>query len=131
MQDENPESKPPALQSAHPPALAPGTPPATQGLDWKGFWTSVKGLVLGGKKLGEDLDETTQTPADDVLLGKTGIVTAQVGPGKAGEIRIPIRGGTQDYIACAQAGFTQTMEVNSRAEVVAFMPPNTVYVEPR
>ena len=131
MQDDSPEGKP-ALPSAHPPAVQPGThPPATQGLDWKGFWDGVQGLIHGGKKLGERLDETTQPPADDVLLGKAGIITAKVGPGKAGEIRLPVRGGTQDYIACTQAGSSEAIEVNSMAEVVAFVPPNTVYVKSR
>jgi hypothetical protein len=130
MHDENP-SEQPALPSAHPPVVQQAEPPATQGLDWKGFWDGVKGLIHGGKKLGEQLDETTQTPPDDVLIGKVGIVTARVGSGKTGEIRLPVRGGTQDYLACAEAGSTETIEVNSAAEVVAFMPPNTVFVKPQ
>jgi hypothetical protein len=58
------------------------------------------------------------------------MITAKVEAGKAGEIRLPVRGGTQDYIACAPAGIVETLEVNSTAEVVGYMPPNTVYVRP-
>ena len=129
MQEDRPESKP-ALQSPRQPALQSESQAAPQGLDWKALWDGVKSLILTGKKLGGELEATTQTPADDVLLGKAGIITAKVASGKAGEIRLPVRGGTQDYIACAQAGFADTMEVNSTAEVVAFMSPNTVYVKP-
>ena len=113
------------------PALRLEPHPAPQGVDWNVLWNGVKNLILGGKKLGGQLEATTQTQADDVIVGKIGIITANVAPGKAGEIRLPVRGGTQDYIACAQAGLTETMEVNSTAEVVVFAPPNTVYVRPR
>ena len=129
MQDENPGEQP-ALPATHPPVVQQDAPPATQGLDWKGFWDGVKGLIHGGKKLGEQLDETTQTPADDALIGKVGIITAKVGAGKTGEIRLPVRGGTQDYLACAEAESSETIEINSRAEVVAYLPPNTVFVKP-
>jgi len=121
---------PRALESAHPPAPQPSGPPASPGLDWKGFWDAIKSLIGSGKKLGEELEATTQTPADDVLIGKVGIITAPVATGKTGEIRLAVRGGTQDYIACAQTGIAGPMAVNSAAEVVAFMPPNTVYVKP-
>jgi hypothetical protein len=125
MLDEGPEGKP-----ALPAVRQPTSPPAPTGLDWRGFWDAVKSLIRSGTKLGGQIDATTQTAADDVLLGKVGIITARVAAGKAGEIRLPVRGGTQDYIACAQTGLADTMEVNSTAEVVAFMPPNTVFVKP-
>lgn len=137
MHGEEPERTPalqstsqPALQSTSQPALQPGAQPAPQGLDWREFWARIKSLIVSGKKLGGEIEATTQTPSDDVLLGKIGIITAKVATGRAGEIRLPVRGGTQDYIACVQAGQAATMEVNSPAEVVAFMPPNTVYVKP-
>jgi hypothetical protein len=118
-----------ALESTRPPAVQSAQHDEPQGLDWKGLWGGVKRLIGGSKQIGEAFDET-QTPPDDVLLGKIGMITATVATGKAGEIRLPVRGGTQDYIACAPAGFVETLEVNATAEVVGFMPPNTVYVKP-
>ncbi len=129
MRDEDTDSRP-ALPGPQHPATQSNAQPAPQRLDWQAFWESVKRMIAGGKKLGAHIEASTQTPADDVLLGKTGIVTAKVATGKAGEIRLPVRGGTQDYIACAPDGFTGTIEVNAAAEVVAFAPPNTVYVRP-
>jgi hypothetical protein len=131
MEDEQ-SGEQPALAGSRPPAAPQhGAPPTPQGLDWKAFWEDVKNLIRGGTKLGAELEASTQTPADDVLLGKIGIITAPVSIGKAGEIRLPVRGGTQDYIACAQTGFADTIAVNAMAEVVAFVPPNTVYVKPK
>jgi hypothetical protein len=124
----DPEEKP-ALEPARPPAVQQPEHHEPQGVDWKVLWGGVKRLIGGSKKIGEAFDET-QTAADDLLLHKVGVITAKVATGKAGEIRLPVRGGTQDYIACAPAGVVETLEVNSPAEVVGFMPPNTVYVKP-
>jgi hypothetical protein len=124
----DPEKKP-ALEPARPPAVQQHEHHEPQGVDWKVLWGGVKRLIGGTKQIGEAFDET-QTPADDVLLGKVGMITAKVAVGKAGEIRLSVRGGTQDYIACTPAEIFETLEVNSTAEVVGFMPPNTVYVKP-
>ncbi len=129
MHDEG-SDRPRALESAHTPAPQPSGPPVSPQLDWKGFWDAIKSLIGSGKKLGEELEATTQTPADDILIGKVGIITAPVATAKTGEIRLAVRGGTQDYIACVQTGVDASMAVNSAAEVVAFMPPNTVFVKP-
>jgi len=129
VSQEDATSKP-ALPGANQPAIPSGAQPASRGLDWNAFWDGVKSLIVSGKNVGAQLEASTQTPADDVLLGKIGIITAKVAAGKVGEIRLPVRGGTQDYLACAPDGFAATMEVNSSAEVVAFAPPNTVYVQP-
>ena len=126
----------PAVPNPRPPASPKDASPsqwpaATQGYDWKAMWDALLDFIRGGRKLAGQLEATTQTPADDVLIGKVGVITAPVATGKTGEIRIAIRGGTQDYIACAQTGSNETMAINTTAEVVAFMPPNTVYVAPR
>jgi len=90
------------------------------------LWDSVMALFGRSKLLVKELEDQ-QTPADDTVLGKVGLITARVAPGRAGEVRLPIRGGSEDFIACVDAN-EAPLEINAPAEVVSFLAPRTVYV---
>jgi hypothetical protein len=61
-------------------------------------------------------------------VGKFGRVTAQVGPGKKmGEVRIAIRGGTEDYLAVTTGD--GVLELNAMVIVTQLRSPRVVVVE--
>jgi len=65
----------------------------------------------------------------DGVVGLTGVLSGAVGTGLTGEIMLPIRGGTEAYIAFpVVAG--DALAVGALAVVVDFAPPRTVYVAP-
>ncbi len=61
------------------------------------------------------------------LVGRIGRVTGTVGPGKVGEVMVPVRGGTEAFHARAVDG-TLTFPVGTRIVVVEYHPPRTVIV---
>ena len=66
--------------------------------------------------------------ADQNLIGKTGRVTGRVGPGRIGEVMVPIRGGTEAYHA--YSADEQEILTGTRVLVVEVLPPRTVVVTP-
>lgn len=67
--------------------------------------------------------------ADHQMIGKIGRVTGPIGPGKLGEVMVPIRGGTEAFHAYASDG-DDTIATGSRVVVVEYFPPRTVVVSP-
>lgn len=68
-----------------------------------------------------------QTPADDSVISKVGRVTARVAAGKMGEVRLDVRGGSEDFLAVT-AHPADKLEVNDPALVVGVFPPRTLIV---
>lgn len=66
--------------------------------------------------------------ADNRLIGKTGRVTGRVGPGRIGEVMIPVRGGTEAYHA--YSADDEELATGTRVLVVEVLPPRTVVVTP-
>jgi hypothetical protein len=67
--------------------------------------------------------------ADQRVIGKVGRVTGTVGPGRVGEVMIPIRGGSEAFNAYA-AEPQDTISTGTRVVVVEYFPPRTVVVSP-
>jgi len=63
------------------------------------------------------------------MEGKIGRVTGRIGPGRLGEVMVPIRGGTEAFHAYASEG-GESIAVGARVVVVEYMPPRTVVVTP-
>jgi hypothetical protein len=63
----------------------------------------------------------------DSPVGKFGRVTAQIGPGKKmGEVRVAIRGGTEDYLAVTTGD--RALELNAMVIVTQLRSPRVVVV---
>ncbi len=63
---------------------------------------------------------------DDPVVGKLGIVTHRIVPGRAGEIVVHIRGGTETFMAYAETELAEQTEVL----VIAKRSARTVEVTP-
>lgn len=61
------------------------------------------------------------------VVGRIGRVTGVVGPGRLGEVMVPIRGGTEAFHARG-ADADVTLPVGTRIVVVEYYPPRTVLV---
>jgi hypothetical protein len=61
------------------------------------------------------------------VVGRIGRVTGTVGPGRLGEVMVPIRGGSEAFHARA-ADPSATFAVGTRIVVVEYHPPRTVLV---
>jgi len=61
------------------------------------------------------------------VVGRIGRVTGTVGPGKVGEVMVPIRGGTEAFHA-RSLDDASTFAVGTRIVVVEYHPPRTVIV---
>lgn len=66
---------------------------------------------------------------DQAMVGKVGRVTGTVGPGHVGEVVVPIRGGTESFLAYPTDTDT-LIEVGARVVVIEYYPPRTIYVAP-
>lgn len=66
--------------------------------------------------------------ADQTLIGKTGRVTGRVGPGRIGEVMVPVRGGTEAFHA--YSADDEEILSGARVVVVDILPPRTVVVTP-
>ena len=64
---------------------------------------------------------------DHQMVGKVGRVTGAIGPGRVGEVMIPIRGGSEAFHAYASDA-DESMAPGSRIVVVEYYPPRTVVV---
>ena len=67
--------------------------------------------------------------ADQQVVGKTGRVSGRVGPGRIGEVIVPIRGGTEAFHAYA-ADTDEEIAPGTQVLVIDLMPPRTVVVTP-
>lgn len=56
-----------------------------------------------------------------------GRVTGTIGPGKLGEVMVPVRGGSEAFHAYAADG-DETIDRGQRVVVVEYFPPRTVVV---
>jgi hypothetical protein len=65
----------------------------------------------------------------DGVVGLTGVVSGAIGTGLTGEVMLPIRGGTEAYLAFP-ASPDDVLALGALAVVVDFAPPRTVYVAP-
>ena len=63
------------------------------------------------------------------MIGKVGRVTGRIGPGKTGEVMIPIRGGTEAFNAFS-ADTDESIPTGTRVVVIEYHPPRTVIVTP-
>ena len=61
------------------------------------------------------------------MVGKMGRVTGTLGPGKLGEVMVPVRGGSEAFHAYAADG-DETIDRGQRVVVVEYFPPRTVVV---
>ena len=67
--------------------------------------------------------------ADHTMVGKVGRVTGTIGPGRLGEVMVPVRGGSEAFHAYA-ADPDDTLSRGCRVVVVEYFPPRTVVVTP-
>jgi hypothetical protein len=65
--------------------------------------------------------------SDHQVVGKIGRVTGTVNPGRAGEVMIAVRGGSEAFLARCDGDIG--IAVGSRVIVVEYHPPRTVIVE--
>ncbi len=63
------------------------------------------------------------------MNGKIGRVTGTIEPGRLGEVMVPVRGGTEAFIAYA-VEVDETIKPGTRVVVVEYHPPRTVVVTP-
>jgi hypothetical protein len=66
--------------------------------------------------------------ADDIVVGKVGRVTGQVAPNTLGEIIIPIRNGSEHFMARASGPWV--LPIGAEIVVTDYFPPRTVTVKP-
>jgi len=64
--------------------------------------------------------------SDQRVVGKIGRVTGTVAPGSLGEVMIPIRGGSEAFLARTDG--KETLPVGARIVVLEYLPPRTVLV---
>ena len=64
---------------------------------------------------------------DHRMVGKIGRVTGTIGPGKLGEVMVPVRGGSEAFHAYASDA-DDTLATGSRIVIVEYYPPRTVVV---
>ena len=67
--------------------------------------------------------------ADQAMVGKVGRVTGTIGPGRLGEVMVPVRGGSEAFHAYAADGDDE-IGTGRRVVVVEYYPPRTVVVTP-
>ena len=63
------------------------------------------------------------------MVGRTGRVTGKVGPGRVGEVIIPIRGGSEAFNAYPYLA-DEELAIGELAVVMEYVEPRTVYVSP-
>lgn len=63
------------------------------------------------------------------MVGKVGRVTGTIAPGRLGEVMVPVRGGTEAFMAYASDD-GDTIATGRRIVVVDYFPPRTVIVTP-
>jgi hypothetical protein len=63
----------------------------------------------------------------DGVVGLTGVVSGAVGAGLTGEVMLPIRGGTEAFVAYPLSPL-DSLSVGALAVVIEYAAPRTVYV---
>jgi len=63
---------------------------------------------------------------DQRVVGKIGRVTGTVQPGTVGEVMIPIRGGSEAFLARTDG--ERALRAGTRVIVTEYLPPRTVVV---
>ena len=66
---------------------------------------------------------------DQEVVGRVGLVTASIAPGRLGEVKVAIRGGSEAFHAYS-ATPDQEIPKGALVIVVDYHAPRTVYVEP-
>lgn len=64
--------------------------------------------------------------SDHRVVGKIGRVTGAIKPGKLGEVMIPVRGGSEAFLA--RTDDEEPIAVGARIVVTEYLPPRTVIV---
>jgi hypothetical protein len=64
---------------------------------------------------------------DQEVVGRVGLVTASINPGRLGEVKVAIRGGSEAFHAYA-ADPKEAIPRGTRIFVVEYFPPRTVLV---
>ncbi|MGZ3531342.1 MAG: hypothetical protein ACXVAR_07575 [Vulcanimicrobiaceae bacterium] len=64
--------------------------------------------------------------SDQKVVGKIGRVTATVGPEQVGEVMIPVRGGSEAFLA--RTDEENELRAGTRVVVIEYLPPRTVIV---
>ena len=65
--------------------------------------------------------------AEERMIGKMGRVSGRIGPGRVGEVMVPVRGGTEHFHAYASDNDDEIPN-GERIVVVEYHPPRTVVV---
>jgi hypothetical protein len=63
------------------------------------------------------------------MIGRVGRVTGVIGPGRLGEVMVPVRGGSEAFNAYGTDP-QLTIVKGTRVVVVEYYPPRTVVVSP-
>lgn len=61
------------------------------------------------------------------MIGLQGRVTGRIGPGLVGEVMVPVRGGSEAFLAYA-VDREESIPVGTPVVVVEYHAPRTVYV---
>jgi len=64
---------------------------------------------------------------DQEVVGRVGLITAPIAPGRLGEVKVAIRGGSEAFHAYAMDP-KEAIPKGSRVFVVEYFPPRTVVV---
>jgi hypothetical protein len=64
---------------------------------------------------------------DQEVVGRTGLVTGSIAPGRLGEVKLAIRGGSEAFSAYA-VDPKEAIPRGTRVFVVEYFPPRTVVV---
>ena len=64
---------------------------------------------------------------DHEVVGRVGLVTGSIAPGRLGEVKVAIRGGSEAFNAYAMDP-KEAIPKGSRIFVVEYFPPRTVVV---
>lgn len=64
---------------------------------------------------------------DQEVVGRTGLVTGSIAPGRLGEVKVAIRGGSEAFNAYAMDP-KEAIPKGTRIFVVEYFPPRTVVV---
>ena len=64
---------------------------------------------------------------DQEVVGRVGLVTASIAPGRLGEVKVAIRGGSEVFHAYGMDP-KETIARGARVFVVEYFPPRTIVV---
>jgi len=79
---------------------------------------------LSARKLRNNLGAAVD---DQEVVGRVGLVTASIAPGRLGEVKVAIRGGSEAFHAYAMDP-KEAISRGTRVFVVEYFPPRTIVV---